>query len=188
MARIPYPEIDKLPAELRELLKQTNLHIFNMWAHSVNTVEFAIRLGAAQFAKLELPRSIRELATLFVGRANSADYEWVQHVALAKAAGVTDAQIAALQQSNLDPAVFSAEELAALRLVAAVVAGPKVSDDVFNSAQKYFNNRQLVELIGVVGYYWMVGRMATVFQVDLDVAQGTAVFDTGVRLADDTNR
>ena len=24
-----------------------------------------------------------------------------------------------------------------------------------------------------VGYYWMLGRIATVFQVDLDVAQGT---------------
>jgi len=187
MARIPYPEVEKLPAELRTLLKQANLNVFTLWAHSVSTIELVIRLGAAQFAKLELPRSIRELVTLFGGRATSADYEWFQHVALAKAAGVTDAQLAALEDLDLDPTVFNPEELAALRLASAVLAGPKVSDTVFNSARKYFSDRQLVELVGIVGYYWMLGRIATVFQVDLDVAQGTAVFDAGVQLADGTN-
>jgi hypothetical protein len=29
----------------------------------------------------------------------------------------------------------------------------------------------------------MLGRVATVFQVDLDVAQGTEVYDAGVQLA-----
>jgi hypothetical protein len=59
MARIPYPETQHLPDELRDLLRQTNLNIFLMWAHSVNTVGIVAQLGAAQFAKLELPRSIR---------------------------------------------------------------------------------------------------------------------------------
>jgi alkylhydroperoxidase family enzyme len=187
MARIPYPEIDKLPAELRTLLKQANLNVFTMWAHSVNTIDLVVHLGAAQFARLELPRSIRELVTLFGARANSADYEWFQHVALAKAAGVTDAQLAALEGRELDSAVFSPQELAALKLTAAVQAGPKVCDAVFDSARKYFSDRQLVELVALVGYYWMLGRVATVFQVDLDMAQGTAVYDAGVKLASRTN-
>ncbi len=72
MARIPYPDTERLPHEVRALLKQANLNAFTMWAHSVNTIELVIQLGAAQFAKLELPRSIRELVTLFGGRANSA--------------------------------------------------------------------------------------------------------------------
>jgi alkylhydroperoxidase family enzyme len=187
MARIAYPDTTKLPVELRALLEQANLNVFTMWAHSVNTIELVIRLGAAQFAKLDLPRSIRELVTLFGGRANSADYEWFQHVALAKAAGVTDAQLAALDHGELDPAVFSPEELAALRWAAAVLAGPNVSDTVFDSARNYFSDRQLVELVALVGYYWMLGRVATVFQVDLDVAQGTSVFDAGVQLANGKN-
>jgi hypothetical protein len=40
-----------------------------------------------------------------------------------------------------------------------------------------------VELVGVLGYYWMVGRVATVFQVDLDVATGAGVYDEGLRFA-----
>jgi hypothetical protein len=35
----------------------------------------------------------------------------------------------------------------------------------------------------VLGYYWMLGRVATVFQVDLDVATGTGVYDEGLRIA-----
>jgi hypothetical protein len=50
------------------------------------------------------------------------------------------------------------------------------------------SDRQIVELVGVVAYYWMVGRMATVFQVELDVAQGTDVYDVGVQLAARKNR
>jgi hypothetical protein len=50
------------------------------------------------------------------------------------------------------------------------------------------SDRQMVELVGLVGYYWMVGRMATVFQVELDVAQGTEVYDVGVQLAARKNR
>ena len=183
MARIPYPDTKNLPPDLRELLNQAKLNIFLMWAHSVNTVGIIAQLGAAQFAKLELPRSVRELVTLFGARANSADYEWVQHVAPSKAAGVTDAQRAALERGEIDSARFNPQELAALQLAAAVQAGPNVPDAVFKLAREHFSDRQLVELVGLVGYYWMLGRVATVFQVDLDVAQGTEVYDAGVQLA-----
>jgi alkylhydroperoxidase family enzyme len=188
MARIPYPDTKTLPADLRELLNQVNLNIFSMWAHSVNTVGIVAQLGAAQFAKLELPRSVRELVTLFGARANSADYEWVQHVAPSKAAGVTDAQRAALESGEIDAAHFNPQELAALQLAAAVQAGPSVPDAIFDFARKHLSDRQLVELVCLVGYYWMLGRIATVFQVDLDVAQGTEVYDAGVQLAARKNR
>jgi alkylhydroperoxidase family enzyme len=106
MARIPYPDTNTLPPELRELLNQAKLNIFSMWTHSLNTVGIVAQLGAAQFAKLELPRSVRELVTLFGARMNSADYEWVQHVVPSKAAGVTDAQRAALEDDQIDSAHF----------------------------------------------------------------------------------
>jgi alkylhydroperoxidase family enzyme len=184
MARIPYPETEYLPHEVQDVLRQANINIFLMWAHSVNTVDIIVQLGAAQFAKLELPRSIRELVTLLGARTNQADYEWVQHVAPSKAAGVTDEQRAALERRELTDAYFNPQELAALQLAAAVQAGPQVPDAIFDSARKHLSDRQLVELVGLVGYYWMLGRVATVFQVDLNVAQGTEIYDAGVQLAE----
>ena len=183
MARIPYPDPSKLSPELNELLREANLNIFTMWAHSANTIRLVADLGAAQFAKLELPRSIREMVTLLVASTDAAEYEWGQHVSLSGAAGVSDEQRVALKRGDIEPPCFSPPEHAALRLTAAVLAGPEVDDEVFNAAKKYLSDRQLVELVGVVGYYWMLGRISTVFQVDLDVAQGTEVYDAGLRRA-----
>jgi alkylhydroperoxidase family enzyme len=156
MARIPYPETEYLPHEVQDVLRQANINIFLMWAHSVNTVDIIVQLGAAQFAKLELPRTIRELVTLLGARTNLTD------------------------------AYFNPQELAALQLAAAVQAGPQVPDAIFDSARQHLSDRQLVELVGLVGYYWMLGRVATVFQVDLNVAQGTEIYDAGVQLAEHT--
>jgi alkylhydroperoxidase family enzyme len=183
MARIPYPDQTKLPPEVSELLQQAHLKIFSMWAHSANTIGLIMNLGAAQFVKLELPRAIREMVTLLGASANSAEYEWVQHVAPSKAAGVSDAQRAALRRGDVDALCFSPAEQAALRLTAAVQAGPEVADSIFDAARRYLSDRQLVELVGLVGYYWMLGRIATVFQVELDVAQGTEVYDAGLKVA-----
>lgn len=183
MARIPYPDQTKLPLEVNQLLQQAHLKIFSMWAHSVSTVGLIMNLGAAQFAKLDLPRAIREMVTLLGASANSIEYEWVQHVAPSKAAGVSDEQRAALRRGDIDAPCFSPSEQAALRLAAAVLASPEVSDPIFNTARKYLSDRQLVELVGLVGFYWMLGRVATVFQVDLDVAQGTEVYDAGLKVA-----
>lgn len=183
MARIPYPDPTELPAELNELLRQAHLNVFSMWAHSVSTAGLIMKLGAAQFAGFELPRAIREMVTLLVATDNSAAYEWGQHLALSKAAGVSDEQRAALRDGDIEAPCFSPLERAALHLARAVQTGPQVADSIFEAASKYLGHRQLVELVGLVGYYWMLGRIATVFQVEIDIAQGTAVYDAGLQVA-----
>lgn len=183
MARIPYPDPKDLPKELADLLRQANLNVFSMWAHSTSTASLIIKLGAAQFANLELPRALREMVTLLVATGNAAAYEWGQHVALSKASGVSDEQRAALQRGDLDAPCFDPGEQAVLRLASAVQSGPQVPNTIFEAARKYLSYRELVELVGIVGYYWMLARIATVFQVELDVAQGTAVYDAGLHVA-----
>src|SRR5262249_33086320 len=148
MARIPYPDLTKLPPEVNELLQQAHLKIFSMWAHSVSTVGLTMNLGAAQFAKLELPRAIFEMVTLLGASTNLTEYEWVQHVALSKDAGVSDEQRAALRRGDVDAPCFSPSEQAALRLAAAVLAGPEVADPIFDTARKYLSDTQLGELGG----------------------------------------
>jgi hypothetical protein len=50
------------------------------------------------------------------------------------------------------------------------------------------SNIHIIEVLDSVLYYWLISRMATVFQVELDVAQGTEVYDLGVQLAARKNR
>src|SRR5215468_6505938 len=81
-----------------------------------------------QFAKLELPRAILEKVILLGASTDLSEYEWVQHVALSKAAGVSDEQRAALRRCDVDAPCVSPSEQAPLRLAAAVQAGPKVAE------------------------------------------------------------
>jgi alkylhydroperoxidase family enzyme len=187
MARIPYPDKNSLPEDVQKLVDEASQdggpgHILWMFSHSVNTVGLIAQLAAEQFTELELPGSVVELTILFAARANSADYEWVQHILRSEIAGVTQEQRAALERNELTAACFNPQQAAALQLAAAVQAGPTVPIAVFQTAQKHLSNRQLVELVGVLGYYWMLGRVATVFQVDLDVPTGTGGYDQALRL------
>ncbi|GGM41381.1 hypothetical protein GCM10012275_10480 [Longimycelium tulufanense] len=183
MARIPYPET--LPPDLENLAsKGLRLNLFTMWAYSEATIRPVIELGAAQFAGLRLSRLRRELVTLATARRASCEYEWVQHVATAKAAGATDEQIAALDRGELTAPCFDETDQAVLAFAVAVVDGPTVPDSIFEAARRHVDDRQLVEIVGLVGYYWMTARICTVFDLELDVAEGTEVYDAGVRLAE----
>jgi hypothetical protein len=50
------------------------------------------------------------------------------------------------------------------------------------------SDRQIVGIARLTGALLDGGRMATVFQVELDVAQGSEVYDVGVQLAARKNR
>ncbi|MFI9508245.1 carboxymuconolactone decarboxylase family protein [Nocardia sp. NPDC052566] len=184
MARLPYPDDSGLPKDLIALRQALpRLNVFDMWSYSAGTIRPVLELGAAQYAALCVPRPRRELVTLAAALAVDCEYEWFQHLAPARAAGVTEDQLDALRRGDFTADCFSEEDQAALTFAAAVLAAPTVSDDIFTSTAAVLEPRQLIELVGLVGYYWMLGRVATVFEVENDVAQGTEIYDAGVKLA-----
>src|SRR5881227_4216823 len=98
MARVPYPD----PAALSERNQQVlanlpPLNVFRMLAHAETAFRPYLRFGGALLADLQLGPVPRELAILQTARVFEADYEWIQHVAIGRAVGVTDEQIAALR-------------------------------------------------------------------------------------------
>jgi len=112
------------------------------------------------------PRALRELAILRGGQIMRSEYEWAQHLPMARKAGVSEAQINAL--SNWwTSAEFDAREKAALALAEAVTAG-HVSDAVHAEAMRHFDHHDYVELAAVAAFYAMVGRMLDAMGVPLD--------------------
>lgn len=178
MNRLPDPDFSKLPSELAKTIQQGNLNLFKIWAYSTSSIKDVISLGADHYAGLELPPHIRELVILLTAHMNGCDYEWVQHVTPAKTFGVTDAQIAAIQKLTFPASDFSPKEMAAMTFSMAVLNSPRVADDVFQLARANFSDRELVEIVELIGYYWMAGRIATVFTLDLDVPRSTEVNDS----------
>ena len=131
------------------------------------------RLAAAwtEFSKTlrhdtRTPRSLRELVILRGAQLMRSEYEWAQHLAMARKAGVSEEQIRALaswQTSSL----FDAREKAALALAEAVTQG-RVTDAVYQETKKHFDEHDYVELAIVAAFYAMVGRMLDAMGVELE--------------------
>ena len=112
------------------------------------------------------PRALRELVILRGAQLMRSEYEWAQHLAMARKSGVRETQIAALAQWRASPE-FDAREKAALALSEAVTQG-RVSDEVYAQAMRHFDHHDYVELSAVAAFYAMVGRMLDAMGVQLE--------------------
>jgi alkylhydroperoxidase family enzyme len=112
------------------------------------------------------PRALRELVILRGAQVMRSEYEWAQHLAMARKAGVSEAKIRNLASWRTSPE-FTEQEKAALALAEAVTEG-RVSDDVYKRAKEHFDDHDYVELALVAAFYAMVGRMLDAMGVELE--------------------
>ena len=112
------------------------------------------------------PRALRELVILRGAQLMRSEYEWAQHLKMARNAGISDAQIQELS-SWKKSTLFDAREKAALLLAEAVTQG-KVTDEVYGEAMRHFDHHDYVELSITAAFYAMVGRMLDAMGVQLE--------------------
>src|SRR5436190_16003695 len=191
MARIEPLDPAEAPDDVREALENLPpLNIFRTLAHAETAFRPLLRFGGAVLGRMSLDPVVRELAILTVAKEAEAEYEWVQHVAIGKAVGVSDEQIGALAEADScapegsDERIrcagdgsgpFTAPQQAAIELAAAVVRGPRISDDLYDCIRAQFGEREVVELLLAIGDYLMFARVMTILEIDLDDAAGDAV-------------
>ncbi|MBC7804441.1 MAG: carboxymuconolactone decarboxylase family protein [Candidatus Parcubacteria bacterium] len=112
------------------------------------------------------PRALRELMILRTAQIARSEYEWAQHLRMARKAGVAESKIDALADWR-GSAEFDAKERAVLALTESVMACD-VSDQVHAEVKKYFSDAEFVELSLTAGFYAMVSRMLDAMRVELD--------------------
>ncbi|HYN13477.1 MAG TPA: carboxymuconolactone decarboxylase family protein [Burkholderiales bacterium] len=112
------------------------------------------------------PRALRELVILRGAQLMRSEYEWAQHLPMARKAGVREEQILALPEWR-GSSQFDAREKAALALGEAVTEG-RVSDEVYQEAARHFDHHDYVELALVAAFYAMVARMLDAMGVQLE--------------------
>ncbi len=175
MARVPYLTADDMPESMRSLSAGRVINVYRALANSPRTVEEVARLGAALFAKGALDPVDRELLILAYGLRYRAEYEWAQHVPISQAVGVTDDQRAALRRGEYDAAVFTPAQRALLRFAVAVADGPVVDDAVHAAVAEHYDAERIVEALVLAGFYFLLGRVCTVLEVDIDAGEGDEV-------------
>ena len=112
------------------------------------------------------PRELRELMILRGAQVMGSEYEWAQHLKMARKAGVREAQIAALADWR-HSAEFTPREKAAL-LLAEAVTKANVTDEVYAEVSRHFGHQDFVELALTAAFYAMVGRMLDAMRIQLE--------------------
>lgn len=172
MARIPYADPDAYAGAVRDAMEMLPpLNVFRMLAHAETAFPPYLRMASAILTELELDPGLRELAILQVAKQSEAEYEWIQHVALARHAGLEDEQIEAVRTGEFEAAeCLSSTQRALLAFTAAVVADPRTPDATFDRVRDVLNSREIVELLLTIGSYLMLARLMTTLEIELDPA------------------
>jgi alkylhydroperoxidase family enzyme len=148
------PDAPELPAVLATLIRHPALA-----AKWLPYNDVLLRTGTLD------PR-LRELAICRVGWRTAAEYEWLQHVRLARGLGITDAEIDAI--ADRGTAEWSPLEAAVLAATDELLDEYAVSDASWARLGEHLDRRQLMELVFVVGTYTCLAMVFKSFGVPLD--------------------
>ena len=183
MARLPYIDAEHAPDRVREALEAIPpLNIFRMVANAETAFRPWLALGGALLGSLELDPRLRELAILRVARLERAEYEWVQHAPIARAAGATEDEVAAVDRGEIEDPALDAPARAVLAFTTEVVRDVRSSDEALAAVREQgLSGREVVELLLVISHYMGVARVAETAGIELDEALGEEVVAAAAR-------
>src|ERR1700751_5383547 len=153
MPRLPYYDPSDAPESVARSLSRTPLTLLQMVAHAESAFEDWLALSNSLLTVLELDPKLRELAILQVAHLERSQYEWVQHVAIGQALGVSAPQIAAIERDDDFGANFGEDETAVLRLAREFVLDGAAGEKIVSEVVEHIGVRGVIELLIVLGHY-----------------------------------
>jgi 4-carboxymuconolactone decarboxylase len=120
-------------------------------------------LGASVRYDTGLDDRCREIAILVVAAHWRSDFEWHAHEAVGRAAGLGDAELAALREGR--HAELAGRESVVARTAAALVTRGDLDDAEYGEAVSHLGPAGLFELLTLVGYYATLALQLRVFRV-----------------------
>lgn len=139
---------------------------FNAWLHHPEVGEAAQRMGEMLRFEGSLPASLRELIILTVGRHWRAQYEWWAHAKIAQKEGLADDIIQAVYDGTPLPS-DNPQTLATHAFTQELVETREVSDDTYAQAREVLDEREIVEVVMLAGYYSLISATLNAFQIPL---------------------
>lgn len=108
-----------------------------------------------------------ELAVLRVALLCHSPYEWKQHLVAARACGITDDEVAAIEARDGTHAWSDADE-ALLTAVDELVDSATVSDETWTGLSASMDSHQVLDFVFTVGAYVTIAMMLGVARTPLD--------------------
>ncbi|MGO8964163.1 carboxymuconolactone decarboxylase family protein [Mycobacterium sp.] len=172
MSRIPLVGIEQQPEPIREFMaRRGNLNVFRVLANAPNVFVGWAQMVDELFDSPTFSLRMREVVILRVAHLQGARYELGQHIGIARGAGLTEQQIAAIVDTDdLDTAGFSRTERVALDLVTELCGTHHLTDDSFATARAALGDEALTELLMLVSCYYGLAFVVNAVDLDVDTA------------------
>lgn len=159
--RLKPRSVEECDGETRAILDATSagndgrpLNIFATLAHHPKLLKRWLVFGNHILSKSTLAARERELLILRTGWLCGAEYEWGQHVLIARRVGLTDEEIRRVRQGP--DAGWNPFDSALLRAADELHSDQFVSDATWNALAERYDPRQLIDVIFTVGQYTVV--------------------------------
>jgi len=143
-----------------------DLNIFRVMMNHPNLTRRWTVFAGHVLRKQTLSVRERELLILRIGWLNQAEYEWAQHVEIAKRAGITDAEIERIKQGPRGG--WGAHDSALLQAVDELFEDSVISDQTWAALAEKYSTEQMMDLVFTIGQYNLVSWALNSFGVPLD--------------------
>lgn len=168
---IPYPlpsdAADRLAieAKVRAARGGRLLNLYRMLLHSPPVADGWLALGTAARYRTQLTGRQRELTICLVALLNDCEYEWTQHTPEAIREGVSPQELDQLATWR-SSAVFTRDDRAVLGYAESVTLGWAADRGLADEIRRVLDDRQVLELTAVVGYYTGLSRFLSALGID----------------------
>ncbi|GAA1306531.1 carboxymuconolactone decarboxylase family protein [Saccharothrix xinjiangensis] len=170
MARIPYPDVDRLPEHARVALGKmaAPLNLMRMCAHAPMLVKPLLSLSTTLLTRLALSARHRELLILRVARNTGCEYLHAQHRTMALALGLDEDEVDAAWRGQVPHEAFDDVENALLEAADALHRAAAAPPELVGFLDLRLGHERAVEVLVVVGHYRMLAGVLTSLAVDVD--------------------
>jgi alkylhydroperoxidase family enzyme len=172
--RIPPLAESEGSAEAREVLGRLRpgdgrpvLNIFATLAHHPDLLRRWLVFGNHVLGKSTLTPRQRELLILRTGWLCRAEYEWAQHVVIARLSGLRDDEIDRVREGP-EASGWSEPEAALLRAADELHADAFIGDATWAILARHLDTAQLIDVVFTVGQYTLVSMALNTLGVQLD--------------------
>jgi alkylhydroperoxidase family enzyme len=183
MARMEPLPVTRWPPEMRDALavmpppdakfvltsegRPGGFNVLGALAHHPRLAKAFVTLQAHLLHTTSLTERQRELVILRVAALRRSDYEWAQHLFMARDAGLSDIEISWIVWGP-DAPTWSTEEAGLLRAVDELVREGVITDSTWACLSMHLDSQQILDVIFTAGSYAMLASMLGSLDIDLD--------------------
>lgn len=176
MPRLPFPDPAALSAEARGTMAALPPDpMVKMLAHASGTLKPFVEFAKALVVSTELSARSRELVILTVAEYTESEFVAAQHAPSSLAAGVSDSTRQLVRRRQFESAELTEGDRSLLAFTSAVLGNPRIPVEEIERIRNDLSDREVVEVLQIIGYYWAFARISTILDVEITDIYGSVL-------------